>query len=83
MSIANTPLYISRLSDLESSYDPPFFVEILRTLRILDHSLSQISAVAMAVFARENDHGAGLARDSAQVVSEPVFDVPRLVEAAC
>jgi hypothetical protein len=27
--------------------------------------------------------GAGLARDLAQVVSEPIFDIPRLVEAAC
>jgi hypothetical protein len=26
--------------------------------------------------------GAGLARDLAQVVSEPIFDIPRLVEAA-
>src|SRR5271166_6438316 len=36
----------------------------------------------MGRVAKKNDHGTGLACDLAQVVSEPIFDVPRLVEAA-
>ena len=33
------------------------------------------------VFTGKNDHADGLARDLAQVVSEPIFDIARLVEA--
>jgi hypothetical protein len=43
--------------------------------------LARFRPVEMGLAAGENDHGAGLARDLSQVVSEPIFYIPRLVEA--
>jgi len=44
--------------------------------------LARFCPEEMGRVARENDLGSRLARDLAQIVSEPIFDIPRLVEAA-